>query len=248
MLEPLSIGALTLVIFSIMFIGLAKSGIAGAGTLTIPIMAAILGSKPSVGFLLPILLFSDVIAVIYYKQSANWAILIKLLPWAIAGIVVANFVGKSISDKEFNLLLSAIIIIGILITIWRDFFKKDNTIPTHWAFSASMGFLAGFTSMIGNAAGPIIALYLLTLQLPKDGFAGTRAWYFFIINFIKVPFHAFVWHTITVESIIDGAKLIPAVIIGMIIGFKILKVLPEKVFRIIMLCLTFLSAVALFFK
>ena len=248
MLEVVSLGGLIVIVISIMFIGMAKAGMAGAGTLTIPIMAAILGSKPSVGFLLPILLFSDIIAVIYYRQTAQWKVLFAILPWAFVGIAIATFVGNVLSDMQFNVALAVIIITGVCVTVWRDYFSKNTHVPNSKLFTVSMGLFAGFTSMLGNAAGPIITIFLLSLYLSKQEFAGTRAWYFFIMNAVKIPLHAFVWHTISFASIRDGALLLPAVVVGMLIGFKLVKVLPDRVFRVIMLVLIVLSAVVLVFK
>lgn len=246
MAELVSVGGLLVIGFSILFVGMAKAGIAGAGTLTIPILALLLGGKPSVGFLLPILLLSDVIAIIYYRQTAQWRILVSILPWAFVGVILAMIVGKDLSDSAFQFVLACIILAGIAVTVWRDFIVKPTTVPQHWMFSASMGLLAGFTSMMGNAAGPIITIFLLSMQLHKKEFAGTRAWYFFIMNAFKMPFHAFVWNTITRESLQFGITFFPALILGMLIGFYLVNKIPEQAFRIIILLLTSLSALFLF--
>ena len=248
MFEALSLGGTIIIIISILFVGMAKAGIAGAGTVVIPVLAAVLGSKPSVGFLLPILLFADIIAVIYYKRTAHWRILFSILPWALVGIGTATLIGTHLSNSQFNIVLSIIIIVGVILTIVRDRYNIGKNAPNHLAFAVIMGFLAGFTSMLGNAAGPIITLFLLSLYLKKEAFAGTRAWYFFIMNIIKIPLHIFVWHTITYKSFMSGLSLFPIVIVGMILGFWLIKILPDKVYRYILLSLTILSAFILIFK
>ncbi|MFO7869360.1 MAG: sulfite exporter TauE/SafE family protein [Bacteroidales bacterium] len=246
--EALTPTGIIVIILSIVSVGLAKAGIAGAGSLAIPVLAAVLGGKVSVGFLLPILLFADVIAVIYYKRTAQWKILFSILPWAIVGVGVATLVGASLSDEEFTIILSVIIITGVIITILRDVYNIGTQAPKHWLFSVVMGFLAGFTSMLGNAAGPIVTLFLLSLYLKKEAFAGTRAWYFFIMNIIKIPLHIFAWNTITLKSFTSGLTLFPIVIVGMIIGFWLIKIIPDKTYRFILLALTTLSAIILIFK
>jgi len=51
--------------------------------------------------------------------------------------------------------------------------------------------LSGFASMIGNAAGPIFAIYLLALGFTKNNFIGANSWFFFMINLIKLPLQIF---------------------------------------------------------
>ncbi len=248
MLGAISFGGLILIIISIMFVGMAKAGIAGAGTLTIPIVAAVLGGKASVGFLLPILLLSDIVAVVYYRKTVKWDVLISILPWGFVGIGIGTVVGKLLNDVQFNVALATVILIGAGIMVWRDYISKSSQVPTSKLFAVFMGLFAGFTSMLGNASGPVIAIFLLSLHIPKQEFAGTRAWYFFIMNAVKFPLYMFVWKTISLTTLRDGALLIPALIVGMLIGFKLVKIIPEKLFRIIILVLIVVSAMGLLFK
>ena len=100
--------------------------------------------------------------------------------------------------------------------------------------------------MIGNAAGPVMALYLLSMRLPKNIYIGTGAWFFFIINLSKVPLHIWSWKTITAESFILDLFMIPAIATGAFFGIWLVKLLPEKAFRIIVIVTTLLSALLLF--
>ena len=100
--------------------------------------------------------------------------------------------------------------------------------------------------MIGNAAGPVMALYLLSMRLPKNQFIGTAAWFFFIINLIKVPFHVVVWNTITWPSFLFDILMIPAVAIGAYLGIWLVKLFPERVYRIFVIATTLLAAIFLF--
>lgn len=51
-----------------------------------------------------------------------------------------------------------------------------------------MGTLSGITTMLANAAGPLVSLYLLAISLPKPQLIATSAWFFLIINASKIPF------------------------------------------------------------
>lgn len=224
---------------------MAKAGVSGTGMAVVPILASIYGSKLSTGFLLPILIIADIAAVIYYHRHTQWHHIIRLLPSTILGILAGTYVGNSISDKAFTWLLGIIIISGVVIMIWRDI-KRVEKIPTHPFLAILLGFLGGFTTMVGNAAGPVLALYLLSMKLPKNSFIGTAAWFFFIVNLIKVPLHIWVWHTITVSSFTFNLLLAPIIIGGIFLGIKIVKMISNKGYKYLVLGTVILSVIFLF--
>ncbi len=228
-----------------MLIGMAKTGLSGAGILVVPTLAVIFGGRTSVGLLLPILVFADIFAVTYYHRHANWKYVIKPLPWALAGILVAVFVGERISDEQFNKLIGVLVMAGIAMMLWQDLRKSSGKIPDHWWFSALLGLTGGFATMIGNAAGPILALYMLSMRLPKNNYIGTTAWFFFIINLLKVPLHIFAWQTITLKSFAFDLLMIPPILAGAFLGVFAVKLMPEKFYRIFIIASTAISALLL---
>ena len=229
-----------------LLIGMAKTGLSGLGMMVVPILANAFGGRPSVGLLLPILIFADIFAVTWYNRHAQWKHILRLLPWALAGILVATLVGKSISDLTFNRLLAALVIGGIGILVWQDLRSDKLRIPTSRWFAAGLGLLGGFSTMIGNAAGPVMALYLLSMRLPKNVYIGTGAWFFFIVNLSKVPLHVWSWRTITLDSFLLDVLLIPAIAAGAFLGIWLVRLLPERIYRIIVIVTTLLSALLLF--
>jgi uncharacterized membrane protein YfcA len=228
-----------------MLIGMAKNGLSGLGLIVIPLMANSFGGKDSVGILLPVLIFADILAVIYFSRHANWKHLLRLIPWAIPGILIGAFLGNFIPDKQFEIMLSIIILLGIGIMVWQDLKKEKMIIPDNWWFAAVLGLLGGFTSMVGNAAGPILTLYLLSMRLPKNSFIGTGAWFFFIVNLSKVPLHVFYWKTIDVQTTAMGVIAIPTIVVGAIATRRIVDMIPEKIYRAIVLISTFVAAIFL---
>lgn len=226
-------------------IGMSKTGLSGAGLMVVPIMAGIFGGKASVGILLPMLIVADIFAVIYYNRHANWRYVFMAMPWAIAGVIVATIFGKNINDNQFKIVLSIVILSGIGMMIWQDFRSKKLSVPDNWWFAGILGLLGGFTTMVGNAAGPVMTLYLLSMRLTKNNYIGTAAWFFFIINMIKVPFHVYSWGTITSQTLITNIFVFPAIVIGAIFGIKIVKIFPEKAYRIFLFATTIISALFL---
>ena len=229
-------------------IGVSKTGISGAGLAVVPILASIFGGKPSTGLLLPMLIMADVFAVKYYNTHAEWRHVLRLLPWAAVGIVIALFVGKSISGKVFNDILAITVLIGVILMVYKDIQGDYGKIPQHVSFAIITGIMGGFATMIGNAAGPIMALYLLSMRLPKNNFIGTGAWFFFIINVSKVPLHIWSWKTINLHTLYFDLFLLPAIIFGVVLGIAVVKKIPERLYRIIVIATTLISAVVLFVK
>ena len=96
--------------------------------------------------------------------------------------------------------------------------------------------------MIGNSAGSIMALYLLAMRLPKNVFIGTAAWFFLIINIFKVPFHIFYWETIHLNSFLFDLLILPAILAGVIVGIKVVKLFSEKLFKILIIITTLITS------
>jgi uncharacterized membrane protein YfcA len=228
-------------------VGLSKMGLSGIMTIIIPVMASLFGGKESTGILLPILLVGDVFAVAYYRQHAQWHAIRRLLLWAGIGLLIGAFVGNTVSDREFKTIIAISVMACVGLLIWIETKGGDFAVPEKTWFFALAGILSGFTTMIGNAAGPIMSLYLVAMGYRKNNFLGTYAWFFLIINAIKVPLQVLLWHNITFSNAVLAAMMIPAVALGAVIGAFIVKKINEKLFRYLVIGMTFIAAVRLFF-
>jgi uncharacterized membrane protein YfcA len=225
-------------------VGLSKTGLPGLGLVFVPMMAIAFGAKVSTGVLLPILNMGDLFAVSYYRRSADVPKLFSLLPWALAGLAAGVTVGQSMPDREFKLMLGIVVLVLLALMIWQEF-RKSDTVPSGWWFPAVAGFAAGFTTMVGNAAGPVMSLYLLAMRLPKNAYIGTSAWFFLILNLIKVPLQIVFWHNISWASFAIDVCVLPAIALGAWLGVKITGKIPEKAFKILVMAMTGVSAVFL---
>lgn len=233
--------------FCALLIGMSKTGIQGISAISIPLLAVTFGAKESTGLILPMLCFSDLIAVVYYRRAAEWKYIWKLLPSAIVGFMLALAVDTIIPAAEFKRLMAFCIFTGLGIMFWTARGAKDCKLLFSWWYAPLFGLLGGFTTMIGNAAGPVMAVYLLSMKLPKYSFVGTSAWFFLVVNYLKLPLQIFVWDNISVKSLMLDITTIPFMILGAIIGIKLIKVLPEEKYRIIIIVLTALSTIMLLF-
>ena len=235
------------VVLCALFVGMAKTGVAGVGMLIVPILATIFGGKSSAGILLPMLSMADIFAVSYYHRHAEWKYIWKLLPSTVMGVLIGLYVGNIVNDDQFKMLMAIIILVGLGIMIWRERKSNMQAIPHNWLFSSIAGLLGGFSTMIGNAAGPVMSIYLLSMMLPKNSFIGTGAWFFLIINLFKIPFHISVWETINMHTFTLDLAMLPAIMIGAYLGIKLVKIIPEKPYRIFIIVTTGLAAIKLFF-
>jgi uncharacterized membrane protein YfcA len=225
-----------------LFVGMSKVGIAGISMFYIPVLALIFGGKTSTGILLPMLMIADIFGVAYYHRHAEWKYLAKLLPWAFVGIGIGLWVGKVVNDEWFKNIIAVLVFAGVGIMLWREKQNRTDLFPHTWWFAAVMGVLGGFATMIGNVAGPIFAIYMLAMNLPKNAFIGTGAWFFLIVNFFKFPLQVWVWNNIGMKTIIMDLIMLPAIAAGAFLGIWIVKKIPDKTYRTFIVIVTVLSA------
>jgi uncharacterized membrane protein YfcA len=234
-----------LAIVSGMVIGMSKTGLNGLTLMFVPLMALSFGGKASTGILLPMLCAGDIFAVSWYRRHAETEHLLKLLPSTFVGIAAGVAVGGRLSDTSFRLLLGGIILALLALMIWQDTRKKEPQYPHAWWFAVLAGLAAGFTTMVGNAAGAITSIYLLAMRLPKNAFIGTAAWFFLIVNLSKVPLQIFFWKNISGGSATFDAIMVPAIAAGAAIGITVAGKIPERAYRVFVMVMTGVAALLL---
>lgn len=243
MIESLSVVQWVVICLSAMCIGMSKAGVQGMMLIIVPFMAMAFGAKESTGVILPMLCMADIIAVAYYKRIADWKIVLKLLPTAIIGFFIAIAVDKMVPSDQFKRLMGWTLVLALVVMFWNEFSGKEHKWMSKWWYSAIFGLLGGFTTMIGNAAGPVMSVYLLSMRKDKMSYVGINAWFFLVVNLLKVPLQTFVWHNITWCSFALDAVMLPVILIGAFIGIKIVRWLPEKAFRWFVEAVTILAVV-----
>lgn len=243
MIDTLSIFQWLILSLTALCIGMSKTGIQGLMLLTVPYMAMSFGAKESTGVILPMLCMADIMAVIYYKRIADWKTVLRLLPTAILGFFIAIFVDNLIPAKEFRHLMGWTLVIALAVMIWSEIFGKENRWMKRWWYSAIFGLLGGFTTMIGNAAGPVLSVYLLSMRKDKMEYIGINAWFFLVVNLLKVPLQIFVWDNISWSTFSLNLTMLPIIGLGAWIGIRIVKVFPEKAFHRFIQIVTILSVV-----
>ncbi len=232
---------------SAVVIGISKTGIPGLAILAMVVVAIVLPAKQSTGLILPMLIAGDVCAVGYYRLHASWGHLVRLAPWAVVGVLIGVAALGRLDDAQIRPLIGGIVLALVLCNLalayrpgWRE------SLSHSYLLAAAIGILGGFTTMVANAAGPVMIIYLLAMGLPKNAFLGTSAWFFFLINLFKAPFSAGLG-LITWSSLTLNALLLPGILLGAWMGVRFAKRMPEKTFAIVAEVLAAAAALKLLF-
>ncbi len=234
----LSLFSLLIVIGCAFLIGISKTGLPTLGIFVVAVMAGVFPVRESIGIVLPMLIAADIVAVLYYRKSADWPTLIRLIPWVSGGLIIGFFFLFFIEvNRPIEISLGLIIVAMAFLQVWSRFRSPGAPRENRSAFfTVILGTLAGFSTMVGNAAGPVMAIFLLAAGLPKQAFIGTGAWFFLAVNVIKVPLYASLG-LITAETLTLNAWMIPAILAGTFIGIKTLQKIPQHWFNYIILAL-----------
>ncbi len=230
-------------------IGVSKTGLPGVSILVVPLMAMALPghARESTGIMLGMLILGDLFAATYYRRIAEWKHVWRLLPPAFLGIVAGWQVMKFVTNDQLKHIIGLIVLGMLAIHFWRTRLRTEEApIPTAWWFGGTLGFAAGVTTMMANAAGPVMVVYLLAMRLPKLAFVGTSAWFFFAVNWLKVPFSAQLALT-TGASVKLGLLMLPLIVLGSVAGIFFLRRIPQRVFNTLIQLLAAAAAIKLLF-
>ena len=224
-------------------VGLSKTALPGANTLSVAIFAALLPARTSTGALLILLIVGDMFALLTWRRHAHWPTLLRLAPAVAAGIALGAAFLAFASNAVVRPVIGVILLAMVALTLWRR--ARTPTVAEDGASNllATRGYgaLGGFTTMVANAGGPVMSMYFLAMRTPVKVFLGTAAWFFAIVNIVKVPVLAGLG-LITVPVLLMDAVLIPAVVIGALFGRWLTPRIHQQLFDRIVLVLTILGA------
>lgn len=236
-----------LAIIGALAVGVSKTGIGGLGMLVVVIFANLMPAKESAGFVLPMLITADLVAVLSYRRHAQWSLLLKLFPWTALGVLLGYFTMGRIDNQQAGLMIGVIVLaLTVVHMVRRSRAKGEEPEHAFW-FAPTIGILAGITTMVANAAGPLMAIYLLAMRLPKMEYMGTGAYYFLLMNLFKVPFMGHLG-IITTESLTGNLMLVPAVLAGALLGRVVLRKINQKLFESLALLLAIAAGLNLLYK
>ncbi|MAL78641.1 MAG: hypothetical protein CMN55_05935 [Sneathiella sp.] len=213
----------------VLMIGISKGGFSGAlGILAVPLLTLIMSPMQAAAIILPILCVMDIFGLLAYRQTAHWQNLFYMLPGAIIGITVGYLLFNYLSADIIKVLLGVMCVAFTL----NHYLRRD---PAGKVMQASLwrgsfwGSIAGFTSFVAHAGGPPVQFYMLPQKLNKTLYVGTSVWFFFAINYVKLIPYAML-DQFSTENLGTSLVLLPLAPIGIWLGVKAHKMIPEVIF------------------
>ncbi|CAL9651350.1 sulfite exporter TauE/SafE family protein [Streptomyces sp. enrichment culture] len=236
--------------FAALLVGFSKTAVSGANTVSLAIFAAVLPARASTGILLPVLIAGDVVAVLTYRRHAHWPTLWRLFPAVGVGVVVGTLFLVWADDAVVRTSIGVILLFMAGVTVWRrrqaDAAGQPDGVAsrTGRAKARSYGVLGGFTTMVANAGGPVMSMYLLSAGFRKLGFLGTSAFFFLIVNVSKLPFSAGLG-LIDGHSLLLDAVLVVFVVPGAFLGKWAVDRINQRLFERLVIAATVVGGLQL---
>ncbi len=248
MLELLggSVAAALLMGLAAAIIGYSKTALGGLAVIAVAIFATVLPAKESTAAILALLIVGDLVAVWHYRHDADWTLIRRLLPAVVPGLVLGSVFLGVVSDDVLRRSIGAVLLVLVLLQLWVKW-RSDGATSTaheHRAAAWGAGTAAGFATMTANAAGAVMTLYLSASGIDKRRFVGTNAWFFLIVNLVKVPFSVGLglmhW-----QDVGRAGLLAPLVLAGGLLGYATVRRISQRGFDVAVLAASALAAAAL---
>lgn len=259
-MDTLTLWELAVLAVASALVGFSKTAVSGANTVSLAIFAAVLPARESTGVLLPILIAGDVLAVLTYRRHAHWPTLWRLFPAVALGVLVGVVFMMWAGDQAVRTSIGAILLLMAAVTLARrraanraEKAGESGAEPPSLRSRAgrikarSYGVLGGFTTMVANAGGPVMSLYLLSAGFRKLGFLGTSAWFFLIVNSFKVPFSVGLG-LIDARSLLLDAAMLLFVVPGAYLGKLCVDRIDQRLFERLVIGATVLGGLQLLLR
>ncbi len=211
-------------------VGISKTGFGGIGLIAVFLMADLFG-KPSVGILLPMLVLADLSVYPLFRRYASWKPVWRLMPPMMAGLAIGFFLLDRIPAEWARPVIGGIILLMVFLQLFRRFATEwFDRLAHSRSFGAGAGVAGGVATMMANAAGPVVQLFLLSRRFEKMDLVGVGARLFLLVNILKLPFMGGLSFT-TAESLLFNARLAPLILLGVLIGRRLVQAVSQRVFE-----------------
>jgi uncharacterized membrane protein YfcA len=233
-------------ILAVFIVGLSKSGLVGSmGMVAVPMLALVMPARDATGMMLPVLLAMDAIAIWIYRRDANWHVLRIMLPGAFVGTILGWLLWSVVTDAQVLLAVGIITVLFMLDALLPIRKRLPDTPPSR-GWGAFWGGAAGITSFISHTGGPPFQIYTLPLRMTPTEYSATTAFFFAIVNTLKLaPF--FFLGTLSVSNLELSAALIPFGLVGVGVGVYLVRRISAKAFYTIAYILILLLGIKILY-
>lgn len=202
-------------------VGLSKGGFTGLSILAQPLLALVMPPIQAAAIILPVLIVQDVVSLYAYWRRWNRRELIRTLPGALVGILIGYLLAASVSDAAVAFGIGVLSVAEAARTVIGKRLKRPPGVAGP-ASAAIWSAVSGFTSMIANAGGPPLMIYLLRRPLAVQQFAATAAAFFAVVNWVKLPFFLALGQ-VSAENLSTSAVLAPVAILATFAGVALVR-------------------------
>lgn len=225
---------IALAAFGALSLGVSKTGFPGLAIVNVMLVAELFGAKNSVGIILPMLVVCDLVVLPLFWKHATWRKVWPLVPVTFVTIVGAWFLLDRFDDLTARRVIGGIILSMLVLQLVREFRKEFlENLPDSRIFRWLSCVLIGASTMLANAAGPIYSIYALVHRMPKMEFLGVGARLFLIVNLFKLPFLGQL-ELINPDSLKLNLLLLPALLCGIGLGRKLIHLVPQRTFELLL--------------
>jgi uncharacterized membrane protein YfcA len=235
-----------------LLVGYSKTAVAGVASVAIVLFAAVLPARESTGTLLPLLIAGDLTAIWVYRRHANWALIVRLMPWIMVGLVVGAFFIAHVDNHAMRVAIATLLLVLLAAQVWSARHRlvgapspePEPERGAHHLLSTTAGVVTGFATMVANASGPVMSLYLLAAGYGVLDLVGAAAWLYFVVNLVKLPFSIGLG-LVHPGSVLLDVALLPAMGLGAWLGAVTIRRISRAQFERYVLVLVGVSALLL---
>lgn len=238
-------GSFALALLAALCIGISKAGFSGVSMVSVVLLAEVYGARLSTGLALPMLIAADIMVYPLFRRFGSWRPVWRLLGPMLLGLLAGWWLLGRIDDRVARRVIGTVILGLVLLEAARRLWPA---LIERWtasrSFGGAAGIAGGFATMLANAAGPVIQLFLMSRRFPKMEMVGIGARLFLLVNVLKVPLSAGLG-LIAPDTLLENAKLMPAVIAGILGGKALLHRVPQRLFDWLVIAFALLAGLRL---
>ena len=235
---------LPLVLCAGFIMGLDKGGIKPVGVVSMFLITTIVSPAEMLGILAPLLLIGEVYPAFHYRKSRQRAAVHAVMPWVFLGLAAGGIIGRHMDAHGFSIVIAIFILLMALLLTFSEFGHLDFPQQADGAMTVILGFLAGLSSILGNAAGAVTNLYFLHKTDSKNAFLGSGSYLYIFINLIKIVIYLLFWSVFSRISLLFSLIMLPALLAGVIAATLIIRIVPEKVYRMLVIASVYYAGIA----
>lgn len=235
---------MSLLIIAQAFVAILVAGIVqgttsfGFSLVSLPILGLFFPLKTIVPMLVAFSILMNTIILYEVRKDVKFKSMAILIISAVIGTPIGVNILMIIDDKILKLVVGCFVAVLALLMYFGVKFKIKNEKLAYIPVGLTSGILNGSVSL----SGPPVILFLTNLGVGKAEFRATLTAYFWILN-IATTITLAIKGVFTADVFSLTLKLLPALIIGVLIGIRVARRIKEDQFRKMTIVLIFIMGV-----